>query len=131
MGMIIRKWTMQIRKREKLEPQYDCFGWITESIEDKYDLKYFLLNRNQYEIKYLYILLDGKEYKRLEDYIYSHDKKLYYDIISWSLFKEWINIYINNKYPNYLNSFSNLYTKIRLKKIYKKYIKQGGLNEND
>lgn len=117
---------MQIRKKEKLEPEYKCFGRITECIEDKYDLKYFLKNRNLYNIEYLYKIF-SKNYSNLKDHVYKKDKTLFYDIVSWTLLEEWINIYVKNQYPNYLNSFSDLYKKIRLKKIYNKYIKQGGL----
>lgn len=117
---------MQIRKREKLEPGYKCFGQITECIEDKYDLKYFLKNRNSYNVGYLYKIFSNN-CSNLKDYVYKKDKNLFYDIVSWTLLEEWITIYVKNKYPNYLNSFSNLYKKIRLKKIYNKYIKQGGL----
>ena len=118
--MIKRKWSLSVRHREKLEPEYKCFG-SNDSIEDKYDLKYFLLNRDNYSIEYLYKLLSNK-YKNLEDYVYKANKQLYYDIVSWTLFQEWINIYINNIYPKYINKFSQYYKIIRTKKLYKQYI---------
>lgn len=120
MGIIKRKWALSIRHREKLEPEYKCFGNDTEDIESKYDLKYFLLNRNKYSIDYLNKILSIK-YSNLENHIYKLNKDLYYDIISWPLFKEWINIYINYNYPEYKSSFSKDYRIIRTKKLYKQY----------
>lgn len=120
MGMIKRKWTLNVRRREKLEPEYKCFGNDTNDLESKYDLKYFLLNRDKYSINYLYKILSNK-YSNLENYIYKINKNLYYDIVSWTLFKEWINIYVKNIYPNYDSNFVKDYKIIRTKKIYKNY----------
>lgn len=121
MGMIKKKWVLETRHREKLEPEYKCFGEDKQDIENVYDLKYFLLNRNLYSIEYLYNILSVK-CKNFQNYIYKTDKQLYYNIISWPLFKEWIDIYINNIYPKYSPSFD--IKTVRTKKQYKKYLNE-------
>lgn len=110
MGNIKNKWKYGFYIQSRIE--FHINDWNPQLSASDYNVKYFLNKSCKkdklhyiYNTSYIKRLLKNQNINNLKDFIYKHDKVLYYNVTSWTMFLEWIEAYIEEKYDVAKQSF--------------------------